>query len=692
MKNKRLFVALCILRALSFSTAAYAADYWTGDGGRGKSLAVNEPRNNGLPSGQTFTTLVQGYFATTLGTYSAIDVQNRMNMEDILREAELQNESSSQDIGKVLKVDYLLVGTITRISSGCALNIEINQVQNNRAIARHSGAYTQEEIEDGTAVNKAALELLGQMGVRLTTLARAELQQAASRQTIQGQTALAQGIVAQRNGATVEAMTLYYQAAAVDPSLMEAANRVSIVSANIRTGNIGQDRRNDIQWRSDWLARLEETERYFDTFFKTSQPYALIYTPEPQYGATNYRNETLPVSFRVELLEWSNWTDPVLKTVNDVWQGLDATGRKAAWGFENWPRNRVSSNVNPFRDGSRSLSIKVELLNDQKKVIASQTFSVRGSWDFSLNRNVGIQSFTSSVEGAKNITFPEVNASDLTEGLTLQFTAVDGVPVADASKNGLLMITTRSSYRDAAGFDRDGYNQKGYDRTGFDPSGYNQKGYNRAGFDRDGYNQEGYNRASFDRDGYNQEGYDATGYNRQGYDGHGFDLSGYNQEGYDKTGYDRQGYDGNGLDREGFSRSGYKRWSPISSLLEFLITVHLAFDNEDSLVVGPGYGMTFGYGGAYGSVSSKREGKENFSDEFVVGYTLNLLRPKKGRWWWGLGVPFGVGYNTLENQLVLEVGLQLRFLYCLEVRGTYRTIGFRDNCFTISAGVYVGLE
>jgi hypothetical protein len=64
-------VALGIFGAALFSTPVHAADYWTGDGGRGRSLAVNEPRGIGLPVGQTLTTLVQGYFAATLGTYFA---------------------------------------------------------------------------------------------------------------------------------------------------------------------------------------------------------------------------------------------------------------------------------------------------------------------------------------------------------------------------------------------------------------------------------------------------------------------------------------------------------------------------------------------------------------------------------------------------------------------------------------------
>jgi hypothetical protein len=200
------------------------------------------------------------------------------------------------------------------------------------------------------------------------------------------------------------------------------------------------------------------------------------------------------------------------------------------------------------------------------------------------------------------------------------------------------MITTRSSYRDAAGFDLSGYDQAGYDRAGYDRQGYGKNGFNKEGFNKEGYTIGG----SF----------------------------------YDTTGYDKDGYDKKGYDRAGFSRSGYKRWSPISSYFEFLVyntySAWMGNDEDPGLT----YKTTFGLLGAYFSA--------DFDDEFIVGYTLNLLPGKKGRLW-GLGVPFGVGRNNWENQLVLEAGLQLRFLLW-EIRGTYRTIGFMDNSFILSAG------
>ena len=520
--NKKIIAPVfgLLLFSCVVSRALYAADYWTGDGGRGKSLAVMAPEGKGLSKeDQTLPILVQSYFNTTMETYSDIEIKNRMNAENILRERELQEDSSVRDIGEALKTDYLLLGTITRTSSAFAFNINITRVQDTVIAASHSGTYTREEIENQIAVNKATLDLLGKMGVTLTALAKAELQQAANQQAIQGQRLLTDGILAERGGNTIAAQFAYYQAAEIDPSLMEAANRASIVSRNISTGNIGQDRLNDIQWREAWLKRLTETEQYFDNYFKTlNQPYALIWTDDPKYGATDYNDNTLPVSITVELREMSNWTDPVRKTLNDVWQGLNATGMKAAWGFADWPRSRVSK-VGSFLSGSKRLRIAVELVNDKQKVIGRETFEVRGSWDYSFSRDTGIQSFTSSGEKEQTITFHKVKVEDLPpSGGTMapRFVTVNGVPAAEASKNGVLMITPRDAYRDGAGFDYygggygwDGFNKNGLDKDGFDRAGY-KGGYDREGFDRDGYNSAGYSRAGFDRNGFNKEGLTAN--------------------------------------------------------------------------------------------------------------------------------------------------------------------------------------
>jgi hypothetical protein len=84
------------------------------------------------------------------------------------------------------------------------------------------------------------------MGAELSERARAELAGAAAANHVNAQTALAQGITARKGGAVVEALSYYYQAAAFDSSLLEAANRAKVMSADISSGRIGENVRNDI--------------------------------------------------------------------------------------------------------------------------------------------------------------------------------------------------------------------------------------------------------------------------------------------------------------------------------------------------------------------------------------------------------------------------------------------------------------
>jgi hypothetical protein len=209
-----------------------------------------------------------------------------------------------------------------------------------------------------------------------------------------------------------------------------------------------------------------------------------------------------------------------------------------------------------------------------------------------------------------------------------------------------------------------------------------------------GYDRDGYDRSGFDRRGFNKEGYtvDGSRYDKEGYDKYGYNAEGFDKAGYDKASYDKKGYNRNGRDRSGNERWSYKRWSPLSTALEILYTVRPGFND------GASHGLTAGLIGVYCSLSfDMGEPNDNGTEttkpdtslgEFVIGYTLNLLSRTNGNRSWGLGLPLGVGWNNLENQLVVEAGLQLRFL-AFEIRGTYRTIGFKDSSFTLSVGICV---
>jgi hypothetical protein len=140
-------------------------------------------------------------------------------------------------------------------------------------------------------------------------------------------------------------MSYFYQAASYDASLSEAASRVNILAANITSGNMGSDIRNDIQWRDQWRARLAEAEQAYANYMKQQPLYFMVYDVNLKHGETNYSNNTVPISgVTLDLVPdaaWFNASGGVVRMINVVREGLLATRQAEKWGL-NWHCQQVS--------------------------------------------------------------------------------------------------------------------------------------------------------------------------------------------------------------------------------------------------------------------------------------------------------------------------------------------------------------
>jgi hypothetical protein len=259
-----------------------------------------------------------------------------------------------------------MTGNIIKSSYGYTLSINVTDTTPNpKTKAAYSGNYTVSQMDDQTAIQLVSKELLTQMGVKLSDRAISELS-TANQQSINAQTVLAKGITAQRMGFEVEALTYYFQAKKFDPSLPEAANRSEVLAANISSGRIGDDLRNDVQWRRDWIARLAETEQYvknyndyyykyftdyYNNFYREynaswdslvrqmntiinqratfinslpAPPYTLYYTVDVRNsGVIDYRTETTSFTGIKAILhsgsfDWRQSVGEAVQTVNDA--------------------------------------------------------------------------------------------------------------------------------------------------------------------------------------------------------------------------------------------------------------------------------------------------------------------------------------------------------------------------------------
>jgi hypothetical protein len=230
---------------------------------------------------------------------------------------------------------------------------------------------------------------------------------------------------------------------------MEATNRSSILNANITSGNMGDNIRNDIAWRDEWVARLRETEQYFDSFNRTaSMPYTLFYLSDDiKQGTVDYNNRTVALSVETHLHGSGVWTVSIERALQAVYDGLAATKRKDTWGLASWPQRGVT-NLNAFATRSQSFAVVFELLNSQNKVIGRQTLQTGGSWGVRSGRPAA----DVNADDRKTLTFQNVSADDITDRMTIRVATVNGTDAETAARNGVLQI--RAITRNE--FDRNG--------------------------------------------------------------------------------------------------------------------------------------------------------------------------------------------------------------------------------------------
>ncbi|MCL2276680.1 MAG: hypothetical protein FWC21_02155 [Treponema sp.] len=215
--------------------------YWTGDGGGNISIAILPPQAIGLTENQGYLpALVQGEFVSNFSTYSAISVLDRQRLDNQYLELFSgyydDNAAELTDLGRLSPTTHILAGNITRTETGYALQMYATRSADKMTVASYSGTFSFEELDNLSGIRQASFELLQKLGVNLTTRSQEELERPASTNHVSAQTALAQGINAQQRGNTVTALNFYFQAAAFDPSLIEAHNRTQILAAYVEGG------------------------------------------------------------------------------------------------------------------------------------------------------------------------------------------------------------------------------------------------------------------------------------------------------------------------------------------------------------------------------------------------------------------------------------------------------------------------
>ncbi|MDR1127509.1 MAG: leucine-rich repeat domain-containing protein [Treponema sp.] len=425
--------------AASATPAQPVNPFYTGDGGKGVSIAILAPKAAGLTAEQEYLpALVQGEFVSNFKGYSAISVLDRAQLDN--QYAELLSgyydaaAEAGQDLGHLTPTDYILGGSVTKTATGYAMQIQITKSADKMTEASYSGTCTFMELDNLTGVRRATLDLLQKMGVQPTERTRTELAGAARAQVVVAQTADAKGYTADRGGRTAEAAIYYTQAAAIDPSMLQTANRASTLTASIASGSVGAGTRDLIQQRKDWIDLLTETEETIYKLISSASekpPYALFYSNAIQWGDINYQTETRDASFETNLRGLVYWFDSVRVAAQSVYgavyNGLDRTGHKNEWGLGNCPGSGVTRQ-NPFSTSwYHDINVVFELVNEQGRAIGSQAYSRRAQYE--PRRNGNQISISYKEDDFITIRFNRVKATDISDsGMAIRVASVNGKP------------------------------------------------------------------------------------------------------------------------------------------------------------------------------------------------------------------------------------------------------------------------
>ncbi|GHV11775.1 hypothetical protein FACS189491_03610 [Spirochaetia bacterium] len=418
----------------------------TGNDGAGLSLTVLAPQGKNLGSDDSdlpdivLSTITSGF--TKFSKIDTVDWQSRINVWNENERLEYKEDSTISKAGEVPHTQYVLQGDITKTGAGYLLDLKITDTQTNTVNkAAHNKIYSKEQLEDTSGAKAATADLLVQMGVKLPAEGERELR-AVKEAERQSDIASAKGVIAERNGAEVEALSYYIKSASYDPSSIVAASRLNILQADITSGSMGQNVRNEIQWQNQWKTRLTEAEQFFTAYTKQPIPYSIVYSANLQRGSIDFDRETVDISgITIDLVPDAKWfLNAPMQVIDVVRDGLLATGHSEAWKI-NWPRSSITSGV--FSGRNDTFSIVVELLNDRGVSLGSQSITLQGGWYVDSYSPFQI---ILRMNGQQKIGFSRVNANLISDNLSVRIKSIDGVDAARVARDKSIAILTEADY------------------------------------------------------------------------------------------------------------------------------------------------------------------------------------------------------------------------------------------------------
>jgi hypothetical protein len=228
----------------------------------------------------------------------------------------------------------------------------------------------------------------------------------------------------------VAALSFYSEAAAFDPGLAEAGERLAAMTKNIEAGNIVDNVRNEIEQRNAWKKLLEEANE----FYRKNSIYDLVYNPAPIQGKIDFDTNKAEIGFDM-------WIMPNAR-FDTAWKIRRSYLSKAG---SSWKMNSLVDSM-----FFNTVRVEVDLLDNTGVVLASPQDPIpyieRGFIDFHVKiepkpRDVWVElgivpqgymiSYSYPYYGHKTLVF-KVDASRISDTMTLRF---NGARLSNRNEN-----------------------------------------------------------------------------------------------------------------------------------------------------------------------------------------------------------------------------------------------------------------
>jgi len=419
-----------LLAALLCAAPLFAQSYYTGSaGGKETLIAIKVPEGEGLSKDEEYLlTLVQGVLLEDFTRFSDMTVIDRRKLTQLLEETEsgLYSENSgAARAGDLEPPRYILSGTLTK-TSNYLLSLSITDTKKMSSKAKYTERASRDELDDFSAINKAAEKLLNQMGIKLTAAGQVQMYHVTDDDISAGLT-LARGLSASGNGGVINVAEQNYlfKAQNYEQTAAEAKDLLNRLESRTTTGDVGAKIMTDFQLQEEW----EKTLNSYSDFYSEHPPFDFYYSV-PDGEVINYREKKYKITFSAGL-RWNQDSINVMeKVLNEIDTKLKATKKKAVWGFGGFPNNaKVFTNEFTYK-------IQADVVNGKGDVITSVNFDLDGRLYLHSGK---ISATCDQVLGVDTGELIYKNNIDLT-GLTIRITHINDMDAESAGRDGILKI------------------------------------------------------------------------------------------------------------------------------------------------------------------------------------------------------------------------------------------------------------